>query len=66
MQIPDHARPLKLALWRVDGSKVILGGIARIAAITILGLLITVVWMSFRTGVPGQPSSYRSVTTVCY
>ncbi len=58
MQIPDRARPLKPALWRIDGSKLLLGGIAGTAAVTILGLLITVVWMSFRTGVPGQPSSY--------
>jgi iron(III) transport system permease protein len=42
----------------LDGSKFLLLGIAGISALAILGLLATVVWMSLRTGVPGQPSSY--------
>ncbi|HEY7165954.1 MAG TPA: ABC transporter permease subunit [Candidatus Binatia bacterium] len=57
MQI-SGARALKSTPWRVDASKLVLGTIAGTAAVAILGLLITIVWMSFRTGVPGQPSSY--------
>jgi iron(III) transport system permease protein len=33
-------------------------GIAALSALTILGLLVMVVWMSLKSGVPGQPSSY--------
>ena len=32
--------------------------VAGVAAVAILGLLVTIVWMSFRTGVPGQSSPY--------
>ncbi|HEY2987659.1 MAG TPA: iron ABC transporter permease [Candidatus Binatia bacterium] len=43
---------------RLDGSKLLLGGVAGISALAILGLLLTIAWMSLRTGVPGQSSSY--------
>jgi iron(III) transport system permease protein len=32
--------------------------VAAVASVAIIGLLATIVWMSFRTGVPGQPSPY--------
>ncbi len=44
--------------WRFDFSKVLLLTVSGVAACAILGLLATILWMSFRTGVPGQPSSY--------
>ncbi len=44
--------------WRFDFSKVLLLTVSGVAAFAILGLLATILWMSFRTGVPGQPSSY--------
>jgi iron(III) transport system permease protein len=54
------ARPqsVKKRLIHIDGSKLLLLGIAGVAALAIVGLLATVVWMSLRTGVPGQASSY--------
>jgi iron(III) transport system permease protein len=45
--------------WRIDPSKLVLIGIAGIAVLAVLGLLGMVVWMSLRTGVPGQPSGYN-------
>src|SRR5215510_11700000 len=44
--------------WSIDGSKVVLLGVAGVAALAIVGLLFTIIWMSLRTGVPGQPSPY--------
>jgi iron(III) transport system permease protein len=41
----------------VDG-KFVLAGIAGLSALAILSLLATIIWMSLRTGVPGQPSAY--------
>ena len=54
------SRPLVLNARsrRIDASKLVLGGIAGSAALAIIGLLTMVVWMSLRTGVPGQASSY--------
>ena len=48
---------MKAAAAHFDG-KVIIAGIAGLAALAILGLLGTIVWMSLRSGVPGQPSTY--------
>lgn len=48
----------KLQARRLDGSKLFLIGIAGLAAFAILGLLAMIFWMSLRTGVPGQVSSY--------
>jgi iron(III) transport system permease protein len=49
---------LKPRLWGIDGSKFLLLTIAGMAALAIIGLLMMIVWMSLRTGVPGQSSSY--------
>ncbi len=49
---------MKKRIPYVDGSKLLLLGVAGLSALSILGLLATVVWMSLRTGVPGQPFSY--------
>ena len=48
----------KPRLWAFDGSKVLLSGVAGMAVLAIVGLLTMIVWMSLRTGVPGQSSSY--------
>ena len=48
---------MKAAAAHFDG-KFVLAGVAGLAALAILGLLGTIVWMSLRTGVPGQPSAY--------
>ena len=48
----DQPRPL------VNWSKLWLVAIAGLAALSILTLLGMIIWMSLRTGVPGQPSAY--------
>src|SRR5438309_10318178 len=48
----DQPRPL------VNWSKLRLLAIAGLAALSILTLLGMIIWMSLRTGVPGQPSAY--------
>src|SRR5437762_5355063 len=48
----DQPRPL------VNWSKLGLLAIAGLAALSILSLLGMIIWMSLRTGVPGQPSAY--------
>ncbi len=48
----DQPRPL------VNWSKLWLLAIAGFAALSILTLLGMIIWMSLRTGVPGQPSAY--------
>jgi ABC-type spermidine/putrescine transport system permease subunit I len=42
----------------VNGSKLSLIAIAGFAALAILTLLLMIIWMSLRTGVPGQESAY--------
>jgi len=49
---------VKKNISNLDWSRLLLLGVAGISALAILGLLAMVVWMSLRTGVPGQPSSY--------
>ena len=58
MPTANSALSLKPIPWSIDGSKVVLLGVAGVAALAIVGLLFTIVWMSLRTGVPGQPSPY--------
>jgi len=59
MRTADNVFSFKPRALGLDGSKLLLGGIAGIAALAIVGLLSMVVWMSLRTGVPGQVSSYN-------
>jgi iron(III) transport system permease protein len=49
---------VKKRISYLDWPQFLLLGTAGISALVILGLLATVVWMSFRTGIPGQPFSY--------
>ena len=58
MPTANSTLSLKPIPWSIDGSKVVLFGVAGVAALAIVGLLFTIVWMSFRTGVPGQPSPF--------
>jgi hypothetical protein len=46
-------------LWRVDGSKLLLSAIAGVGALAILGLLLTIVWMSL-----GQVSRVKAPHTL--
>src|SRR5947208_15674948 len=59
MQTAADTLALKSRPWDIDASKLLLLGIAGIAAFAIVGLLTMIVWMSLRTGVPGQLSSYN-------
>lgn len=58
MPTANRALSLKPSAWSIDGSKLVLLSVAGIAALAIVGLLGTIAWMSFRTGVPGQDSAY--------
>ena len=58
MPTSNSVLSLKPSAWSIDGSKLVLLSIAGIAALAIVGLLGTIAWMSFRTGVPGQDSAY--------
>jgi iron(III) transport system permease protein len=53
-QVLTVAQPRSLVNW----SKLSLVGIAGLAALSILVLLAMIIWMSLRTGVPGQPSPF--------
>jgi iron(III) transport system permease protein len=58
MRITTGALSLKPRPWGIDWSRSLLVGVGGFAAVAILSLLMMVVWMSFRTGVPGQLSPY--------
>src|SRR5713226_551853 len=66
MQTAPNVLTFKPRLWNIDGSKLLLLGVAGITALAIVGLLTMVAWMSLRTGVPGQPSLYtfKNYTTL--
>ncbi len=66
MPTANSTLSLKPIPWSIDGSKVVLFGVAGVAALAIVGLLFTIVWMSLRTGVPGQPSPFTLATTRRY
>jgi iron(III) transport system permease protein len=53
-QVLTVEQPRSLVNW----SKLSLVGIAGLAALSILVLLAMIIWMSLRTGVPGQPSPF--------
>ena len=58
MNIAGNTLALKSRPSTIDWSQVSIGTLAGVAALAIVGLLLTIVWMSLRTGVPGQPSPY--------
>lgn len=55
----DTSLPFPSSPWRFDISKLLLVSVAGTAALAIVGLLAMILWMSLRTGVPGQPSAYN-------
>ena len=58
MSVTESAQILRSRPSAVDWSQAAILGVAALASLAIIGLLVTIVWMSFRTGVPGQPSPY--------
>src|SRR5918992_2228744 len=58
MGMVGNAVALKSKASAIDWSQASIMTVAGIAALAIVGLLFTIVWMSLRTGVPGQPSPY--------
>ena len=58
MRTSNAAVPYRVKFPSVDLSQLFLLGIAAIAAVAILGLLVMIVGMSLGEGVPGQSSSY--------
>jgi iron(III) transport system permease protein len=58
MNLTGNALTLKSRPSAIDWSLASIGIVAGVAALAIVGLLLTIVWMSLRTGVPGQPSPY--------
>ncbi|HEY6366705.1 MAG TPA: hypothetical protein VI585_18130, partial [Candidatus Binatia bacterium] len=53
-----NALALKSRPSAIDWSQASIMTVAGVAALAIVGLLLTIVWMSLRTGVPGQPSPF--------
>jgi iron(III) transport system permease protein len=58
MSVTESAQILRRRPLAVDWSQAAIFGVAALASLAIIGLLVTIAWMSFRTGVPGQPSPY--------
>src|SRR5215470_10141682 len=58
MGMAGNTLALKSRPSAIDWSQASIGIVAGIAALAIVGLLLTIVWMSLKTGVPGQPSPY--------
>jgi len=56
MSVTEHAQIWRPRPSQINWSQVSILAVAGVAAAAIIGLLVTIVWMSFRTGVPGQPS----------
>ncbi len=58
MSVIETAQILRRRPSPVNWSQAAIFGVAGIASVAIIGLLVTIVWMSLRTGVPGQTSPY--------
>ena len=58
MGVIESAPLLQRRPLPVNWSQFVIVGVAAVAAVAIVGLLGMIVWMSFRTGVPGQASPY--------
>jgi iron(III) transport system permease protein len=58
MSVIENAQFLRRRRSSINWSQAAIFGMAAVAALAIVGLLVTIVWMSFRTGVPGQRSPY--------
>ncbi len=58
MSVIENAQFLRRRPSPVNWSQAAIFGVAAVASAAIVGLLVTIVWMSLRTGVPGQASPY--------
>jgi iron(III) transport system permease protein len=58
MSVIENTQVLRSKTFAVDWSKALIMAVAGVVALAIVGLLAMIVWMSFHTGVPGQPSPY--------
>jgi iron(III) transport system permease protein len=58
MSVIENAQFLRRRPASINWSQAVIFGVAGLAAVAIVGLLVTIVWMSLRTGVPGQSSPY--------
>jgi iron(III) transport system permease protein len=58
MSVIETAQLLRRRPLAINWSQAAIFGVAGIASVAIIGLLVTIVWMSLRTGVPGQTSPY--------
>lgn len=56
MSVIENTQVWRAKTFTIDWSKAVIVAVAGLAAAAIVGLLVTIVWMSLRTGVPGQPS----------
>jgi iron(III) transport system permease protein len=58
MSVIENTQVLRSKTFAIDWSKAFILAVAGVAALAIVGLLAMIVWMSLRTGVPGQPSPF--------
>src|SRR5262245_45949229 len=58
MTTANRTLSLRPVPWSIAVSKVVLLVVAGVAALAIVGLLFCIIWMSLRSGLPGQPSPY--------
>jgi iron(III) transport system permease protein len=58
VSVSENAQVLRAKARAADWSQASIATVAAAVAAVIVGLLITIVWMSFRTGVPGQTSPF--------
>jgi iron(III) transport system permease protein len=56
MSVIESTQVLRPKAFAFDGSKALIVSLAGLAALAIVGLLLMILWMSLRTGVPGQAS----------
>jgi iron(III) transport system permease protein len=58
MSVIEDATVIRHRSWSINWSQAAIAAVAGFASLAIVGLLATIVWMSFRTGVPGQVSPF--------
>lgn len=58
MSVVENAQFLRRRPASINWSQAAIFAVAAVASVAIVGLLVTIVWMSLRTGVPGQTSPY--------
>jgi iron(III) transport system permease protein len=58
MSVIENTQVLRSKTFSIDWSKAFILAVAGVVALAVVGLLAMIVWMSLRTGVPGQPSPF--------